>query len=108
MLIKTGEAEIKMVDSYEFTFSNGFFTQFLVDETLGDKITFYNDKVTVDLVSKPNPLNPDENLDPEHTTLLKQHVLFWQIRSVPLITPSTEQRIDMEKFIKASVKPTVN
>lgn len=108
MLIKSGEAEIKTVDSYEFSFSNGFFMQIFIDEPLGDKITFYGDHISIDLVAKPDPLNPNETLAAEHTTILKQHLLIWQVRQVQQITPSAEQRIEMENFIKSSVKSTVN
>lgn len=86
--------ESRIVDRYEFAFTDGFSDSITVDTAAGDTIDWdANDlSVTFHIAPKPSPVDPDQKYAAFTKTIFLRHVLSITRTELELTPPSPEQR----------------
>lgn len=94
MFITSPDPISRMIDEYEFVFTNGQSMTVPVDVVVGDSIDFNTHPmaVMIHMETKPSPTNPAVTMKPEDVTIFVSHILTIVKRQKEFIPLSTEQQ----------------
>ena len=84
------------VIDYDFSFTNGVRSTTTLIPALGDSTNELQDRYTVVLTSKPNPINPEEMMPKEEVSVFKSNITVVIKRERKQRSPSVDELIDIK------------
>lgn len=108
MIIDSQDPPKRLIEEYDFWFTNGQITSLQIDKEQGDHIDFnsYPHAVLIHLAEKPHKTSPDTVVPSEDITLFVSHITTIIKRPREVQPLSNEQQLQWRKTVQEITKST--